>query len=172
MAAAAAAVAVIGKIGAKVEEMSAIQKTAEANARGFDHNAQLKEDNADQIIRQSAEDERRLRVMNRRDLGTMQASYGASGVTMDGSPLDVLQETVAHQEMDALTIRKQGEGRAMGLRSDAGFDRETARRIRVAGKEASNPLKILIPGSSAAASAYPTFAAYSTNKAPSQDEGA
>lgn len=86
----------------------------QANSRLADMNAAQAEENARLTIDQAHKDEIRLRVQGRKVLGDMRAAYAASGVTMDGSALDVLYDSAANIEMDALNIRHQGEMKARG----------------------------------------------------------
>ena len=60
-----------------------------------------------------AEEESRYAVRQQRRLGErlkgrQRALYGKSGVTAEGSPLEVMQETAADLEMDALLTLRQG----------------------------------------------------------------
>lgn len=73
-------------------------------------------------LQESAEDERRLRVQGKQQLGEMRANYGASGITMEGSPLEIMQQSAANLELDALTIRHQGEVKAWAYRNQAKLD--------------------------------------------------
>lgn len=84
----------------------------EFNANNLERNAVL-------ARQQAAEEERRLRVMARKSIGEMRANFGASGVTMEGSALDVLQESAAMAELDALTIRHRGDAQAAQMRNEA-----------------------------------------------------
>jgi hypothetical protein len=100
------------------------------NAAASDYNSNLAGQNAVQARAQSLEEERRQRVISRKQLGDMRANYAASGVTLEGSPLDVLEESAASAEMDALTIRRGGEIREMAYLNEAKFERYKARYQR------------------------------------------
>lgn len=88
---------------------------------------------AGQIRQQATEEARRQRVQSQKQLGSMKASYGASGVvSSEGSALDVLQESAANAELDNLMIKHQGEmrarsteleGRFAGMRGDSARSR-------------------------------------------------
>lgn len=87
------------------------------------HNAAVNERNA-VLVRQSAKlDEDRLRRAGKRHIGGMKASIGASGVTISGSALDVIEDSAREIELDALTIRHRGEVEAAGFKSSASLDR-------------------------------------------------
>ena len=65
--------------------------------------------------------------------GKLLAGYGASGVTLEGTPLDVLEESAANAELDALTIRHQGELAARGYENTATLDTFAASGARTGG---------------------------------------
>jgi hypothetical protein len=73
-------------------------------------------------LSQAKEDERRLRVQNQMQLGDMRAEYGASGVTTDGSPLEVMKQSARNAELDALTVRHAGALKAWGYINQAKMD--------------------------------------------------
>lgn len=64
-----------------------------------------------------------------RQMGKMEAAYSASGVSMEGSALDMLQQSASEAELDRLTLIHTGELQAAG--HDA-----TAELERVRGKNA------------------------------------
>lgn len=57
---------------------------------------------------------------NIRQLGTIRATYGASGLAMGGSMLDVLADTATEQAYDVEKTRYKGKVRAMGYADKAG----------------------------------------------------
>lgn len=59
---------------------------------------------------------------SRAQLGSMRAAYGASGVSMEGSPLDVLESSAAMAELDRQNILYSGELKAGGYESTAGLE--------------------------------------------------
>lgn len=63
----------------------------------------------------------------------MRAAYGASGVSLEGSPLDVLENSAAEAELDALTIRYKGKVGAMGSESEAATQRARASNAKTEG---------------------------------------
>lgn len=109
-------------------------QAGEAENRAAQLNAQVAGQNAALAIQQAAQDERALRVQGRKFLGDMRASYGASGVTMEGSPLEVMKESAAAIELDALNIKYEGETRALGFRNDARLERYRGEYAAAAGR--------------------------------------
>lgn len=84
----------------------------EAAARAAEFNAAVERQNAQISLQNAAEAEKRFRRMSRKRMGAARAARGASGVTLEGSALDALAESAMQEELDALTIRYQGELRA------------------------------------------------------------
>lgn len=86
-------------------------------------NAQVAEQNAELAIKQAKEEEVKFRSVMKRQLGDMRAAIGASGITLEGSPLEVIEDSAAQAEMDAISIRKAGEMKAHTYRTDAKLQR-------------------------------------------------
>jgi hypothetical protein len=115
--------------------MSATGAIAQGNAAraAGEYNAQLAEQNAVLAQQQAAEEERRFRVGANKRLGAMRAAYSASGVTMEGSPMDVMEESMRTSEIDALTIRQGGRASASAYQSEAQLARMGGRTRQQAG---------------------------------------
>lgn len=105
----------VGMAGSLREGQSA-QAAANYNAAVQEQQAQITE-------AQAAEEERRQRAMARKVIGQGRANVGASGIQMEGSPLDVLEESAANAELDSLTIRNQGQLKAWAYRAGANMER-------------------------------------------------
>lgn len=98
-------------------------KQGEAAAKAGEFNAEIAEQNAADTLVLGAEEERRVRVMARKTIGQARASIGASGIQADASALDVLQESAANAEMDAISIRYQTYKKAQTFKNDAALAR-------------------------------------------------
>ncbi|MBS4046572.1 MAG: hypothetical protein KG075_09550 [Alphaproteobacteria bacterium] len=99
-------------------------------ARASKQNAELADQQA-LISRQQADADAVLQQRRaRKVIGNMRANYGASGLTMEGSPLDVLEESVSNAEMDRQTILYRGNLRAMGFENTAAQYRARAKNMR------------------------------------------
>ena len=119
---AAAAVAAAGTAYAAVSASNAAK-----------YNAQVEENQAD-YARQAAQAQAEAHQRDvSRQLGQIRANYGASGVDIEGSPLDVLGESARMGELDRLTILNQGENQAIGLQNSARLDRYQATTKLVGG---------------------------------------
>lgn len=97
-------------------------------------NAQIAEENAQLSLEKAVEDERRLRVLGNKSLADIRTGYAASGITMEGSPLEVLRDSAANVERDALTIRHVGENTARAYRNEAELSRVSGRSARRLGE--------------------------------------
>jgi hypothetical protein len=81
--------------------------------------AQANQANADLALGQSVDDERQLRIQAQKQIGRARAQYGAAGVQLDGSAMDILAESAANMEQDALRIRAQGVAQYNAYRKGA-----------------------------------------------------
>ncbi len=127
---------VIGAVGTIISAVGQSQ-AADYNAKVARQNATYAEQSAQQQRQIAAENERRQRLRTTKLLGAQKAGYAKAGVTMEGSPLEVMAETASQGELDALNIRYGGEvgaynARVQGsrYRSQAGFyDFESSRSL-------------------------------------------
>lgn len=132
--------------GTALSAMGAIS-AANAQADAANYNAQIADRDAvvadqnrklaTEQARIDADDKRRG---NRRVLASMRAAYGASGLELAGSPLDVLEDTAVEQELDAQRVEFEGRARGregalqmLGLQESATLSRMEARSARTAG---------------------------------------
>lgn len=111
--------------GTAMSAIGAIQQ-GKAASNAAKYNAQLAERNAQIARDQASADEARQRRMAYIRQGALRAGYGASGVSVEGSPLDILEMSAAQEELDALTIRYRGELGATGYEAQAALDRAQA----------------------------------------------
>lgn len=133
MAAIAAAVtagagALMSMEGARAEA-SAESFAARMNADEASRNAKLAEERA-------IEDEKQFRLSFRRDQAADVAAVSASGVKLEGSPLEVLRENAAAAEQDAQRIRRSGDRQRDSFRRQASGFRFGAQSIERAGRSA------------------------------------
>lgn len=117
--------AAVGALGA-IQEARATSAASEFNAKIADNNAIIAEQNA-------AADEKRQRRSASRQAAASRAAIGASGVTLEGSPLEILEDQALEAELDALNIRYGGRLNAENFRSQAQLDRSAARNARTQG---------------------------------------
>lgn len=127
----AAAIPFIMLAGMAVQVTGQI-KQGEAAAQAADEEARIQSENAKLARDQAAHEERQQRIINRKQLGSMRAAYGASGVSLEGSPLDILEESAAAMEMDAQNIKYAGELKARGFYQEASMARTRGKNAREA----------------------------------------
>lgn len=84
-----------------------------------EYNASLLEYQAEVSRKTAKYEEARLRRVAGRVKSRQRALYAKAGVTFEGSPLEVMKETAAEAETDALMIRYAGETRATGSEMEA-----------------------------------------------------
>jgi hypothetical protein len=111
-----AAVAVVGAV--------AQARSARAAAK---YNTAIAERNAVVSRQQAGVAETAQRQDSYRAMGRIRAGYSAAGVTPEGTPLDVLEDSAAEAELDALNIRYKGELSAIGYEGEAGLQRIRAK---------------------------------------------
>lgn len=107
------------------------------------YNAKLAEQNAVTARQQGAAQQEQQRKMAEKKIGSMAAAYSASGVSYEGSPLDVLAESAGNAELDYQTIKYNTELRAMGYNNTASLERSKASNAMTSGymNAASSMLK-------------------------------
>jgi hypothetical protein len=102
------------------------------------YNAETYRKNAEIVINQAAEDERKFRTIFAKDQGKSRANIGASGITVSGSALDVLEQNARDAEVDALQIRHEGTIRAYSFNRQAELALMEGRAGLRAGRTASS----------------------------------
>jgi hypothetical protein len=80
-----------------------------AQRAASEYNARLSRMSAVQIRQQTAYEAKQASIYARKTIGDMRANYAASGVRMEGSPLDVLEESIRAAQTDISNIKNQGE---------------------------------------------------------------
>lgn len=101
--------------------------------KAMDRNAQVLERNA-VIARQQARAEADTQQREARQrLGAMRAGYGASGVAVEGSPLDALADSAQLAELDRQNLIYNGELKAMGYQDSASGERFAGRNAQTSG---------------------------------------
>lgn len=133
----------VSAVGA-VAQGAAASAAASSQAAAAEYNRQVAERNqviANQnrvlALRAADQDAADQRRENRRMLSSIRATYGASGLDMAGSPLDVLGDTAMEGEVDAQRIEYAGRVEArqsalqmLGLKDDAALSAMEASAAR------------------------------------------
>lgn len=125
----AVALAIVGGV---VSAIGAIQ-AANAQAAAANYNAKVQERNRLAILAQGdAEASSKIRE-NRRINSRIRSQYGAAGIDLAGSPLDVIEDTAIEEELDVSRIRYAAEVEAVGKRDQANLYRMEAKAAKTAG---------------------------------------
>lgn len=97
------------------------QGNDEANVSSY--NADIANNNANLAIEQSQTEAKAFGIKSAMQLGSIQAGYGASGVSgASGSAQDVLRASAANAELDRLNILNQGASKANAYENEATLD--------------------------------------------------
>jgi hypothetical protein len=120
------ALGVIGAVGSAAAGMMGAMASANAATAAATQNAQIAEYNREVAERNrlaalaqgdaEANDQRRD---NTRVLSHIRAQYGASGLSVAGSPLDVITDTALEQELDVKKGLYKAELKGIGYRDEA-----------------------------------------------------
>jgi hypothetical protein len=129
-----AGAAIVSTIGA-IQQANSASNADKYNAKVAQQNAQLATQNGQLQLQQQQTDAYRK-------LGAIKAGSGASGVTTDGSPMDILADSYTQSELDANTIIYNSKIKANGYTNSAELDLSAASDAKTAGytKAASNAL--------------------------------
>lgn len=101
------------------EQAKAAKKAGKLNAQDAMENARLAQERA-------KEDERMFRLSFKRENARNVTAIASSGIKMEGSPLEVLQDNAAMAEQDAINIRRGGEQQRDSYIRQAGMYRAGA----------------------------------------------
>lgn len=147
----AVAIPIMMVAGAAISAAGAMQQ-ARAQSSASEYNAQLAERNAILARSQTEADTAVFRQQAELKQGSLIAAYGASGVTGEGSPADILAMSAANAKRDENMIRYKGDLTAMGYRETAVLDRMQGRQAIEGGNYAA--ASSLLTGAGNAMSGY------------------
>ena len=122
LSAASTAVSVIGAM----QQGQAQSASANAQAQAQDYNATVARNNAKVVSEQANAQEEAQRRHFAVLQGQAVAGIAQSGTGFDGSNADLLKQNAIANELDALTIRYQGENQAKGLMAQSQLDTYSA----------------------------------------------
>lgn len=129
----AAAPLIMMAVGTAVSTVSAI-KQGQAAGAAADAQASMQKQAASDARAQADAESNRARQAGKKHVSGMRAAYAASGVSLEGgSALDVLEESAAGAELDAISIKHQGYRNADNLDYEAGMSRSRAGSAREGG---------------------------------------
>ena len=112
-------------------------QAGQAQERALNYQAAVQERNA-QIAKQNAEyDAQRQESRLRRAIGSQRAAVLASGIQMEGTALELQQDTVQQAEMDRLAILYGGDINYQNAKSEAELSRMQGKAAGQAGTTAA-----------------------------------
>jgi len=134
----AAAARTQGELQAQLVEQDTVAQVQRLNAeaQAAEFNALNAEREAGRAVEAAAFEERRFREDVRRFQGRQRAAAAAAGITLSGSPLELVAESARDAELDALAIRFSGDVESARLMSQAALDRLAGRGARAAAETA------------------------------------
>ena len=118
--------------GAVMSAVSSIQQGQAAKAAA-QHNADMMRMRAQASRQQAQFNAEQQQRQAHKQIGAMAAGYGASGITLEGSPLDVLEESASAAERDKQAILYRGELAAWGYGNEATLDEFSGANAQRAG---------------------------------------
>jgi hypothetical protein len=145
------AISAISAIAGVVQAMGALRQGASAKNAAEYNAAAARNRAAAASIQANADADAQDRI-NRRRLGAIRASAGASGVGLEGSPMDVLSMSASEAEMDKQNILYKGRVKAMGYESEAAYEDYTGQEALAQGRIGA--ASALLVGGAQAASTY------------------
>lgn len=114
----------LSAVGAGVEfgaEEDQRMQTAMALVQEAKYSDKAYDQNIKAINEQHGYDAVKLRMMFRKSVGTARSQYGASGVTMEGSPTEVMGEAFANMEQDTQMLERNRANKTAMLKSEKEF---------------------------------------------------
>ncbi len=103
---------------------------AKAQANALDYQATVDRNNAEAATQASNAREEQQRRGFRQLEGQARAGIAQSGTGFEGSNADILKQNAVLSELDALTIRYEGENKAKGLMAQSQLDQYNAQTSR------------------------------------------
>lgn len=115
----------VGFVGGLVQVFGARQE-GKAISEAYARKARIAQENAQSALLQTFEDERRLRVSNRKALSKQYSDYISMAGSGSASALDMLAESARNMELDALTVRYRGLVTAQNFINEASTSHTSA----------------------------------------------
>jgi hypothetical protein len=137
-------------IGA-VAESEAIKAEGRFRKQQAEHNAKLAEMAAEDALFRGDSDARQLKRDAKKLMGEQKVSFAAQGIQLEGSALDVLEETDRLAELEVMKIKNNAFKEAFGFKTEASQARLRGRMAELSARTQSN-LTLITGGSRAAGS--------------------
>ena len=109
---------IVGAIASAAVSAVGIAASGAAESRRLKFEQAVAADNARASRQQGAQDAEEQRREARRRLASIRAAFGSKGFTLEGTPIDVLEDQAAEFELAAQRESFAGEVRARGFDND------------------------------------------------------
>ena len=115
--------------------LSGIGAYAQGQAQGaqLDFNARQSMMDAQIAIQNSDAQAKALRKYGRQIVGQQRTKRAISGIRLEGTPLEVMADTIENVELDAIGMRQQGRFQSAQHKAQAKFQSGMADQARMAG---------------------------------------
>ncbi len=163
----------------QMQQQSAMSQQASIQQANLNYQAQQQRNNAtvaqqqaDDAIARGKVEEQKRRMLTQQQIGTQTAALAGQGTDLEGSPTDILGDTKATGELDALTIRNNAAREAYGYTMQAyGYNNDATLKTTSAGNSTYSPNYMgagasLLAGASTVADKWSFY-----NKSPTQTYG-
>ena len=120
---------ILGLAGGAIGALGAIQQ-GNANAAAADYNKEVAKRNKEAVADQLYVDIADKRLENRRQMASLRAAYGSSGLQLDGSPMEVLEDTATENAYDIAKMRYGARMKIKGYSEQAtlfGMEKKAAK---------------------------------------------
>jgi len=125
---------------AQQKAVEAQKEANEYNAKIYEHNAKLMYEKSEDVKREGLKTEQKFRQYVEGVKGKQQTSFGASGAVVNsGSTMDVIEDTQALGEMDAMQIRYNAAKQSKAYEEQAVNARQNAKLSRMGSKGLKAP---------------------------------
>lgn len=120
-----------------IQQGNAAQEQYNYQAQVAKKNANIAQQNADQKRQEGIEEARQQRIKTLQAVGSQQAAMAANGIDISsGTALDIIEDTTATGELDALTKQYNYESQAIALEQQADNFNNQASLDTLAGQNA------------------------------------
>ena len=124
-------------VTSSVQQGKATQAEYDYQAKVAQNNARIAEENARRTRQQGIEEERMQRMKTQRKVASQMSSMASNGIDVtQGTAVDVLADTSAMGELDALSTRYNYEAKAQGYDVEAGNFKNQSNLDLLSGKNA------------------------------------
>ncbi len=106
-----------------IQQANAASASYKSQQQAADYNATVLEQNAGVERSQANAREEAQRREARRILGSQRAAFSQAGTGLSGSAADVMAQSATDAELDALTLRYEGDMRSRGMMAQAEGER-------------------------------------------------